>query len=180
MSLKNKFFSIMVLAFAVVGFATAAAAQEAPGKPAKEGRKHHKFERRGDGQPGMHRGRHGKRGGRSLMRGLRRLELNDAQKTQMRGIAAATRTANQPIFQEMRGLIEKKRGGTITEAEQARLGELKNQIKATGEQTKNSVLAILTPEQRQQLERMKEEQRRRREERRQNRQMRTKSSDSVN
>lgn len=172
MSLKNKFFSVITLAFAIVGFTTFAPAQTT--EQSTEGlQKQRKFERRAKGERGMHKGMKGGRHGGFAIRGLARLDLTDAQKTQIKGIFESQRVANQPFHQEMRSLIQKKRGGAeLTEADKARFGEIRTQMKASAQQTHNSILSILTVEQRQQLEQMKQEMQKRREERKQFRQNR--------
>ncbi len=113
----------------------------------------------------MHGGRHG--GDRMLMGGLRQLDLTDAQREQIKQIVETNKSTNPGQRDEMRGLIEKKRDGSITEQEKVRLREIKTQMKASGEQIRTSVLAILTPEQRTQLEKSREEMRQRKEERKQ-------------
>lgn len=174
MSLKNKLFSIFTLAFAFAAFGTFASAQERTETPNNNVEKQRKYERRGKGMRG------GKRGG-SMVRGLNRLNLTDAQRQQIKTLVEAEKATTQTQREEMRALFMKKRGGeALTEAEQARATELKQQLKASAEQTRNSVLAILTAEQRQQLEQMKEEMKKRREERRQNRQLPTQNSDTIN
>lgn len=182
MSLKNKFFSVITLAFAIVGFTTFVSAQQTTEQSTEGVQKQRKFERRGMGERGMRKGMKGGKHGGFGMRGLNRLNLTDAQKTQIQGIFETARAANQPFHQEMRDLIQKKRGGTITEAEQARFDQLKTQMKASGEQTRNTILSILTVEQRQQLDQMKQEMQKRREERKERRQNRQRpnTSETIN
>ncbi len=167
MSLKKKFISTVALTFAVGAFTTFTAAQETPA-PDTLNPKAERMERGGRGK-GMHGGRHGG-GDRMMMRSLEQLNLTDAQKEQTRTIFENHRTQNQPQMEEMRGLAMKKRDGVITEQEQTRLKELKTQMKASGDQLRDSITAILTPEQRAQLDKMKEERRDKMKERRMNRQ----------
>lgn len=176
MSFKHKLFSIFTLAFAFVAFGTFVSAQDTTEKSTDGVQKQRKFEGRGYGR-GM---RGGKRGDKSMIRGLERLNLTDAQKQQIKTLFDVEKATTQTQREEMRALFMKKRNGeTLTETEQARMGELKQQLKANAEQTRNSVLAILTAEQRQQLEQIKEERRQRREQRRQNRQQQT-TTDTIN
>nr|MBA4186323.1 hypothetical protein [Acidobacteriota bacterium] len=105
-----------------------------------------------------------------LMRSLGQLNLSDAQKEQTRGIFENFKTSTETRREEMRGLAMKKRDGIITTEESARFKEIKTQLKTSGEQMRNSVLAILTAEQRTQLDQIKEEMNKKRMERRQNRQ----------
>jgi Spy/CpxP family protein refolding chaperone len=80
------------------------------------------------------------------------------------------KTSTQTQREELRSLAMKRRDGIITADEQARAKEIRTQLKASGEQMRNSVLAILTPEQKAQLNQMKEERKTRKLELRQNRQ----------
>lgn len=161
MSFKHKLISTAALALAVGTFSTFVAAQDSTTNQTDSAKKERKFEWRGD--KGMRGGKHG--GDRMMMGALSRLNnLTDAQKAQIKTIFESSKP-NQAQFDEMRGLMQKKRDGSITEQEQARLKEIRTQMKASAEQTQNSVLAILTPEQRTQFEQMKQEMRQRHEER---------------
>ena len=174
MSLKHKIISTMTLAVAVGAFGTFASAQETPAQDTQNP-KAERVERggkrggfgRGDGMRGDKRGGDGDR---MMMRALEKLNLTDAQKTQVKTILENSRAQNQPQMEEMRGLMMKKRDGVITADEQNRFKELRDQMQSTNEQTHNSILAILTAEQRAQLDKMKEEMRQKMQERRQNRQ----------
>ncbi len=165
MSFKHKFISAITLALAVGTFSTFVAAQDgSTNNKIDSTKKERKFERRGGG--GM-RGDQGERGGkhggdRMMMGALRRLNLTDAQKAQIKTIFESNKP-DQAQREEMRGLLEKKRGGSITEQEQSRLKEIKTQMRTSAEQTHNAVLAVLTAEQRTQLEQMKQEMRQRHE-----------------
>lgn len=170
MSFKNKFFSVITLSAAVVAFSTFAAAQDTPTKSTDSIQKQEKRERKGWGK----RGEHGKgmRGGKhhGMMRGLRGLDLTDAQKEQLRVIHENNKP-NEAVMQEMQAIRQAKRdGGTITPEQKERLRALRLQSREKGALIHQQVLAILTPEQRQQLETRKEEMRKKREERRQLRQ----------
>ena len=82
--------------------------------------------------------------------------------------------STQTQREELRALSMKRRDGIITDAEQARAKELRTQLKTSGDQVRNTMLAILTPEQRTQLDQMKQEKKARREQFKQNRQNRQK------
>ncbi len=168
MSFVKRIASAFVLAFAMITLTTFVAAQDSStDKQTDKAQKERKFNR-GDGFGKERRG--GRRGGFG-MRGLHGLDLTDAQKEQIRGIMETARTANEPLRQEMRTIMQKRRNGEeLTEADRARLGELKTQMKQTMEQNRNTILGLLTPEQRQKLETMKQEKQKRREEFRQRRQ----------
>lgn len=169
MSFIKKIASASVLALAMITLTTFVAAQDTSttDKQTDKAQKERKFGR-GDGfGKGMHGGRRGGFG----MRGLNKLDLTDAQKEQIRGIMEAARTANEPLRQEMRTLMEKRRnGGELTESDTARIKELRAQMKQSMEQNHSTILGILTPEQRQKLEQMKQDMQKRREEFRQRRQ----------
>lgn len=173
MSLKQKFVSGIALAFAVSAFSTLTAAQETPAQDTLNP-KSERTERGGRGGygKGMRGGKHGG-GDRMMMRSLGKLNLTDAQKSQVKTAFENHRTQNQPQMEEMRGLGMKKRDGVITADEQTRFAELKTRMKASNEQLHNSILAILTAEQRTQLDQIKEEMRQKKMERRQNRQNQT-------
>lgn len=179
MSFKHKLISAFTLAFAIVSFSTFAAAQDTSVKPEGSMQKQEKGERGGFGKRGS-RGMHDgggmageKRGGDKMgMRGLRGLNLTDAQKEQTRGIFDKYKTSSQPQHEEMRGLMMKKRDGIITADEQARFKELRAQTKTSTKQMNREVLNLLTAEQRTQLDQMNEERRKKGEERRQLRQTR--------
>jgi Spy/CpxP family protein refolding chaperone len=162
MSFKRKLIPAISLALAVGTFTTFVSAQDSSANTQQDSvKKERKFERRGDGfrgGKGMRGGKHG--GDRMMMRGLRQLNLSDAQKEQVKTIFESSKP-NQALFEEMRGLMQKKRDGSITEQEQNRFKEIKTQMRASAEQTRNAVLAVLTAEQRAQLDQMKQEKRQR-------------------
>ena len=179
MSLKQKFISTVTLAFAIVAFTTFVSAQDTTttrqqdSVTKQEKRERKDFGRREGGNRKFGKeGRGDKHGDKMMMRGLSQLNLTDAQKTQIKSLMETSRTANQGTHEELRGLMMKKRDGIITADEQARLGELKAKAKASAKQTHSSILAILTAEQRTQLEQLKEQRKQKMEERRQMRQNR--------
>lgn len=168
MSFVKKIASASVLALAMITLTTFVAAQDnSTDQQTDKAQKERKFGR-GDGFGKERRG--GRRGGFG-MRGLHKLDLTDAQKEQIQGIMEASRAANEPLRQEMKTLREKRRNGEeLTESDTARLKELRTQMKQSMEQNHNTILGILTAEQRQKLEQMKQEKQKRREEFRQRRQ----------
>ena len=180
MSLKQKFLSGIALAFAVGAFGTFATAQDKTTAPDDSMRNQEKSERRGErGGFGRER-RDGKHGGgdRMMMHALGKLNLTDAQKEQTRVLFENFNTANQPQMEEMRDLGMKKRDGVIDAEEQTRLKELRTQMKSANDQLHTSIQAILTPEQRTQLEKLKAEKKQEMTERRQNRQNQTAPQDN--
>ena len=167
MSFKTKFFSIITLSVAIVAFSTFASAQETTTASPDTIQKHEKRERQAYDKRGEHGMRGGKHGG--MMRGLHGLDLTDVQKEQFRALHQANRP-NDAIREEARTLVQAKRDGTITAEQTERLKALKMQAREKGQAIHQQVLAILTPEQRQQMETRKEEMRKKMEERRQLRQ----------
>ncbi|CAA9406415.1 MAG: hypothetical protein AVDCRST_MAG74-1969 [uncultured Pyrinomonadaceae bacterium] len=185
MSFKRKLLSAATSALAVVAFTTFASAQDTTNNTENDStQKQEMRERRGGrgfgmrGGKGMRGGRHG--GDKMMLRALGQLNLSDAQREQIRGIAETYKTSTQTQREDLRSLGMKKRDGIITADEQARFKEIRTQLKTSGEQMHNSVLAVLTAEQRAQLEQMKEEMKKRKMERRQNRQNQTAPQTEVN
>lgn len=168
MSLKNKILTTAALTLAVGAFSTFASAQTGSDSTTdsnvqkQERREGRGFGKRGGFDKGM---RGGKRGGFGL-HGLRGIELTDAQKEQVRTIMESNRTANQAAHEEFRALRQAKRGGTLDATQQARLETLKAQMKQNAEATQTQILAVLTAEQRTQLEQRKQEMQQKREQRR--------------
>lgn len=165
MSLKNKFFSALTVAFALFAFSSFAAAQD---NTQTDSDKQQRREWRGkrDGK-----GKGFRRGGMGALRGLRELNLTDAQKEQIRTIMEANRP-DQATMEEMRTIRQAKRDGTITPEQKERAKALREQSKLKADNVEQQVLAVLTAEQRQQLEAKKAEMKQKWEERRQQREQR--------
>jgi P pilus assembly/Cpx signaling pathway, periplasmic inhibitor/zinc-resistance associated protein len=96
---------------------------------------------------------------------LQGLNLTDAQKAQIKTIHEANRP-DEGTMQQMKTLMEAKRGGTITPEQTEQLKALRKQQREKMESVHQQVLAILTPEQRQQLDKNREDMKKRWEERR--------------
>jgi Spy/CpxP family protein refolding chaperone len=157
MSFKHKFISAITLALAIGTFSTFVSAQDSTTNNQTDStKKEGKFERRAGGMRGDKGMRGGKHGDRMLMGAFHRLNLTDAQKAQIKTIHESNKPSQEQL-EEMRGLRQKKHDGSITEQEQARLKEIKTQSKANAQKTHTAVLAVLTAEQRTQLEQMKQE-----------------------
>jgi len=162
--------------FAVSMFTTVAIAQETTGSDKNQVERTDKKKRMGRGRG--FRGDHGKRGGRSArLRGLRRLDLSDVQKSQIKTIYETSRNSQQPFREEARSLHMKRKDGTATESDIQRMQELRSQRKEAVKQLEISILALLTPDQVQQLDTMKAERKQRMEERRQRRMERKQQTD---
>ncbi|MDQ1612197.1 MAG: motif family protein [Pyrinomonadaceae bacterium] len=115
-------------------------------------------------------GLRGERGGeRGMMgrRALRRLNLSDAQRNQLREVEARYGQSFKTQRQEMRQLIElRQQGATLTPEQQQRAQQLRGELRDSAERMHAEFLALLTPEQRDQLKRMREEGEARRKQRR--------------
>jgi protein CpxP len=166
MSFKGKFLSGLTLAVAVGAFGTMASAQDTPQKDQTQ------KQEKPEGRRGMHKmGEFGQGGEhRGGMFGLRSLDLTDAQKQQIKAIMETNRP-DQATMDEMRTLSQAKRDGSITADQQARLTQLRTDMRTHRELVHQQVLAILTPEQKQQLEQKQQEMKARREQWKQNRDM---------
>ena len=109
---------------------------------------------------------------------LRGIELTDDQKAQIKAIHEANKP-NPTDFEALKAIREtRKSGGTITEEQKAQLKQFREARKAKREQVHQQILAVLTPEQKTQLETRKAEMQKRREERKQNRQNRIEAKPS--
>jgi Spy/CpxP family protein refolding chaperone len=165
MSLKSKLSSVFTLAFAIAAFGVVISAQETTPAPKDDTQK---IERRGMGRHGGERGFRGEhRGGRGMrggMFGLRGIELTDAQKEQIRQIHEANKP-NEALMAELKSIHEARKEGTaLTDAQKERIKSIRSEMKTKRESVHQQVLAILTPEQRQQIETRKAEMEKRREE----------------
>ena len=175
MSNKTRLTALLTLALAFLAFAAIASAQDKstttqPDNTQKQERRGHRdWGKRGDGE--------GFRGMRSGgMWELQGLNLTDAQKAQIKSIHETNRP-DEATMQQMKTLMEAKRGGTITPEQTEQLKTLRTQQRDKMESVHQQVLAILTPEQRQQLDQKRDEMKKRREERRQQRQQNAPQTD---
>ena len=179
MSLKNKLVSTFTLGAAVFAFSAIGMAQEVTttttdktDKVKGEHRGHGKrgFGKRGDfdGKRGFgHRGM-GRMGKRGMFRGI---ELTEDQKAQFKAIHEANKPS-QELRDEMRTLHAAKRAGTITADQQLRIDTLKAQAKEKRASVKSQIDAILTAEQKLQIETRKQEMKLKMQERREQRKLR--------
>lgn len=175
MSLRNKFFSAVTLGAAVFAFSAIGMAQETAATTTDKTEKV-KGEHRGHGKRGFGRGDFGgKRGHHRGMGGkmgfFRFIELTEAQKVQFKAIHEANKPS-QELREEMMTLRAAKRAGTITADQQARIDTLKAQAKEKHASIKSQIDAILTAEQKEQIEKRKVEMKQRMEERQKLRQER--------
>jgi Spy/CpxP family protein refolding chaperone len=164
---------ILNAAFLTLVFASSFAifAQETPsttqGTPRVEG------QRPRAGRMGRMQGRRGMRRmfmRRRAMRALGQLNLSDAQRERIRSIHQSAFQSTQAKREELRQLfMTRRQGGQLTPEQEARAKQLRSELQEARQRTHNDVLAVLTPEQRAQLEKFKEERKARREEMRKRR-----------
>ena len=163
MSLKQRVLSVITLIFAVAAFSIVGTAQDktdAPAPPPKEGKMGKRFGERGGGMKGKH-------GPMRFMREFRELDLTESQRNQIKSLMDGHHANFAGQHDEIHGLMMKKRDGSITDTETARLTEFHDQMKASAEQLRSSVMALLTPEQTVKLEQIRAERKLRMEERKQ-------------
>lgn len=174
--MKAKIFASAAAAALVSVFAIGATAQDATVEQKKEGKR---YEKRGDGGKrgfgGMRKGGRGKMGGHFL----RGIELTDAQKAQIQAI----REANKPdptVREEMRTLMKAKFDRTITPEQTARFDALRKQQFDNMVNVRTQIDAILTAEQKAQIEARKAEMKTKMEERKRMREARKAQAPTAN
>ena len=158
----NKIYAIGLAALLAAALAIPAAfAQSAGTQNGQDGQAKQHHGRRGFGR-GERFGGHGRGGGFGAFRGL---NLTDAQKAQMKQIrqnhSESTKALRQELRTQMESLRQANQGGTFNEAQVAqKLAETSGlRAKLMGEQFKmrQEMLAVLTPEQKAQLEQRREQ-----------------------
>jgi protein CpxP len=106
------------------------------------------------------------RGEKAERRALRQLNLTDAQRQQMRDIERRYAQTLRSDREELRQLVETRRSGSaLTPEQQARVRQLREELRANADKMRAELQNILTPEQRQQMEQRRDEMRKRRAER---------------
>ncbi len=148
----------------VGGVAVSASAQTTEAAPKAEGKTYNKAEKRG-GKRGFGKGMRGGKFGRGGFGGLRGVELSEEQKVTIKAIRDANRP-NEAVREEMRSVMQARRGGTITPEQTQRAQQLREQAKQNHEIVRTQIEAVLTPEQRQQIETKRQEMGQRMEQRR--------------
>ncbi len=154
---------IAVLAFSAISFAQdTKPSQSVPPPPPLE-----RDSGRFDKADRMH-GRHGEGREGGMLRAFSELNLSDSQKQQRDSIVETNRTSTQAQRDELKQLMTARRSGTaLTPEQDTRARELSSQLRESGKQMNASLMAILTPEQQQQLKQKHEEMRQKMQERRQ-------------
>ena len=149
MSLQRKLTGIgltlgLILSFSVAAFAQDGASQQQENGAQQQG----PFEGRG----GRRRGE-GKRGPGGVMRLMKQLNLSDAQQQQIRAIHERLQASVKPQRQEMRRLRESSQGEPNADTI-ARIEALHTEMGRAMRATHEEILAVLTQEQRTQLEQL--------------------------
>ena len=166
MALRSKFFTLFTLVFAVTAFSVFTSAQETTPAPKEGDKKVEKLERKGFGRHGGFGRMGGKFGGRmGRMGGMLGITLTDAQKEQIKAIHEANKPSQETIDQ-MKAFMEARRAGTLTDAQKEQMKQFREARRTKMESVHAQVLAVLTPEQKAQIETRKAEMRQRMEERR--------------
>lgn len=133
-------FVVASLAISLTMFAAAAMAQQTqPNSAPQPGRQKRHMKMGGGGMHGMD-------------RAFRQLNLTDQQRQQIHSIMQTQFQSTQSQRQELRQLMEKRRAGTLTADETARLKELRQQLRQGERAAHTQLMAVLTPEQKTQLQ----------------------------
>lgn len=142
------------------------------------------FAQNGDEQPGQstardgwHHKRHGRGRGEMALGRFGKLNLTDAQKTQMKQLRQGYRERTKPLHTELRAKMQELRqanqGGAFNEAAVAQklteTAPLRARLMAEQFKLRQDMLAVLTPEQKTQLEQRRAEFKAKREQRKANR-----------
>jgi Spy/CpxP family protein refolding chaperone len=97
------------------------------------------------------------------MRALRSLNLTDQQRERIRSIRHGARQSTQAQRDELRQLLMTRRGGgQLTPEQEARATQLREGLRDAHKRTRVEMLDVLTPEQRTQMEQLKQERKARR------------------
>ena len=104
-----------------------------------------------------------RRRGRMRARAIQELNLTDAQKQQAQAIRRENFERNRAVREELKQLMQKRRQGTLTEADQARARELRQQLQQTRQGMRGQIAGLLTEEQRTKLQEMRKNRRENRE-----------------
>ena len=145
----------------VISFGAAAFAQQPQGGDAQQ------QQQRQQGREGRRRGGPGGGEGFGMMRGLRELNLSDAQQQQARAIFERFNASTKPQREQLMQLREQFEAGNAPADAQERVKALREQIHESAKAMNAELLGILTPEQRTKFEQMQKERKARRDEMRQ-------------
>ncbi|MDT4951868.1 MAG: motif family protein [Acidobacteriota bacterium] len=144
----------LIFAFSAATYAQQPVRQDGNGQKAREGRMG-----RRPGGPGK--GEHG-----GIIRLMSHLNLTDAQQQQLRAIQERFETSTKTQREELRKLRESNEGSAPSADTQTRMQALRSEVEQAMKGTRKEMLAILTAEQRTQLEQLVKERKARHEEKR--------------
>jgi len=163
---------VAVFAFSATGFAQETKTTQDNAQPSMERRSGRHF-----GKEGKMHGRHGAGRGGKMLRVLSELNLTDSQKQQVNTIVETNKISTQAQRDEFKQLKMTQHSGTaLTPEQDTRANELKTQLHQAGKKMHDDLMAILTPEQHQQLKQKRDEMRQKMQERRQ---MKQQNSDTA-
>jgi len=94
---------------------------------------------------------------------LRQLNLTDAQKQQAQALRRENFERNRAVREELRQLLQKRQEGTLTDTDQARARELRQQLQQSRQNIRGQIAGLLTEEQRIKLHEMRKNRRENRE-----------------
>jgi Spy/CpxP family protein refolding chaperone len=97
-----------------------------------------------------------------MMQLLESLNLTDAQKQQVHTIIHQSEESTRPQREEMRQLMMQSRQGTLSADDQAKLTQLREQLRTANKKMHDDIVAVLTPDQQTKLKQAEEEWRARR------------------
>ncbi len=107
--------------------------------------------------------REGRRQRRQMMRrharmrmfgAMRQLNLTDAQKQQAQSIIRANAASTETAREELSQLRRKFHDGTLTDEEKAKAKELRQQLRASRQNTRTQLASLLTPDQKSKFDEM--------------------------
>lgn len=159
MSSRNKVFSLVLTASATLALSSFVSAQDDKSKTASpdQTKIERKMHRQGAGFGRMKMGRqgfdrHGMGRGGFAFRGI---DLTDAQKAQIKAIHEANKP-DTAVREELRTIAKARRDGTITDAQKARMEEIRKAARGKAESVHQQVLGVLTAEQKAKIDERKQ------------------------
>jgi periplasmic protein CpxP/Spy len=154
--------SRLILALAIILSAAASGLAQQPQTPpaGDSAAPQNEMHRRGQFRKRM---RHGK--GARLPRLEGELALTEAQQQQLRAIHQRQVESIKAPREELMQLAEKRRSGTFSDADAAKAKELRDQLRLARQAAANEVSGILTAEQRERIQQLREERKAKRGER---------------
>lgn len=169
--MRQNLFRTFALAGVFALLASAGLAQQTPAQQTQPSGKPDGAHDMGRHGGRRHMGREGRGGGHKGPGGERRvlgrLNLSDAQREGLRGIESRYAEGFRTKREELRGIMQTRRGGgTLTAEQEARARALRDEMHAGSGKMRDEIRALLTDEQRTQLQSTRDEMRQRREERR--------------